>query len=101
MIALEEFPGNEAIAQVVGTIALTVLFSVVLHGVTADAWAARYGDWARRTRPEAELGAAVQPLAGRGIRRRGLVLTPRWPGSSVSRSPVRLGRDRHRPLLRG
>lgn len=71
VIALEEYQGNEAIGQVVGTIAITVLLSVVLHGITADPWAARYGAWASRTQPEAELGRTVQPLAGRGIRRRG------------------------------
>ncbi|MGX7678757.1 cation:proton antiporter domain-containing protein [Jatrophihabitans sp. DSM 45814] len=73
LIALEEYPDNGHVAQVIGTIALTVMLSVVLHGVTADVGAARYGAWVTRTHSSAELGAATAPIAGRGARRRGTV----------------------------
>jgi NhaP-type Na+/H+ or K+/H+ antiporter len=69
LIAVEEYPHNGDVARVAGTIALTVLLSVVLHGITADIGANRYGAWATRTRPHAELGAAVAPVAGRGTTR--------------------------------
>ena len=70
LIALEEYPDSGDVGLITGTIALTVLFSVVLHGITADIGADRYGAWAARTRPSAELGAAVEPVAGRGTARR-------------------------------
>jgi sodium/hydrogen antiporter len=69
LIAVEEYPDNGDVARVTGTIALTVLLSVVLHGITADLGAARYGAWAVRTHPTAELGAALAPATGRGTRR--------------------------------
>jgi NhaP-type Na+/H+ or K+/H+ antiporter len=70
LIAVEEYPHSGDVARVAGTIALTVLLSVVLHGITADIGANRYGAWATRTHPHAELGAAVAPVAGRGTTRR-------------------------------
>ncbi len=70
LIALEEYPDNGDVARITGTIALTVLLSVVLHGITADIGAKRYGAWVTRTQPSAELGAAVAPVAGRGTTRR-------------------------------
>jgi NhaP-type Na+/H+ or K+/H+ antiporter len=70
LIAIEEYPHSEDVAHITGTIALTVLLSVVLHGITADIGANRYGAWATRTHPHAELGAAVAPVAGRGTTRR-------------------------------
>ncbi len=70
LIALEEYPDSGDVARAAGTIALTVLLSVVLHGITADIGASRYGAWATRTHPVAELGASVAPVAGRGTTRR-------------------------------
>jgi NhaP-type Na+/H+ or K+/H+ antiporter len=70
LIALEEYPDNSDVARVTGAIALTVLLSVILHGITADIGASRYGAWIARTHPTAELGAAVAPVAGRGTTRR-------------------------------
>jgi NhaP-type Na+/H+ or K+/H+ antiporter len=66
LIAIEEYPHNGDVTRDTGTIALTVLLSVVLHGITADIGANRYGAWATRTHPHAELGASVAPVAGRG-----------------------------------
>src|SRR6478609_9660720 len=70
LIDIEEYPDNTELRQVTGAIALTVLLSVVLHGATADVGAQRYGAWAARTRPPAELGEAVAPVVRRGTRRR-------------------------------
>jgi NhaP-type Na+/H+ or K+/H+ antiporter len=70
LIALEDYPDDPDVARMVGTIALTVLLSIALHGATADIGARRYGAWAARTRPEAELGQAATPISGRGTRRR-------------------------------
>ncbi len=69
LIALEEYPDNGDVARITGAIALTVLLSVVLHGITADVGARRYGAWVARTQPTAELGSAVAPVAGRGTTR--------------------------------
>lgn len=69
LLAAEELPGNGDLRSVTGTIALTVLLSVVLHGVTADIGAQRYGAWTARTRLPAELAGAVEPVNGRGMRR--------------------------------
>ena len=69
LIAIEEYPGDVEVAHVVGTIGLTVLLSVVLHGATADVGSARYGAWVDRARPPAELGASSNPVVGRGTRR--------------------------------
>jgi NhaP-type Na+/H+ or K+/H+ antiporter len=70
LIALEEYPDSGDVTHVTATIALTVLFSVILHGITADIGASRYGAWITRNRPTAELGAATAPIAGRGTTRR-------------------------------
>jgi NhaP-type Na+/H+ or K+/H+ antiporter len=69
LIAIEEYPRNGEVEHVAGAIALTVLLSVVVHGATADVGAQRYGAWAARTRPPAELGAAITPVSRRGTRR--------------------------------
>ncbi len=63
LIATEELPANGDLKSVTGAIALTVLLSVVLHGVSADIGAQRYGAWATRTQPTAELaGNSPEPL---------------------------------------
>ncbi|SDJ40241.1 sodium/proton antiporter, CPA1 family [Frankineae bacterium MT45] len=69
LIALEDHPDDPDVRRVVGTIALTVLLSVVLHGASAGVGAVRYGAWANRARPTAELGSAVTPVSGRGTKR--------------------------------
>ena len=65
LIAVESLPESPALEAVVGAMTMTVLLSVVLHGVTADPWAAAYGRWAARARPSEELGASVEPGPGR------------------------------------
>ncbi|HEY6794367.1 MAG TPA: cation:proton antiporter [Kineosporiaceae bacterium] len=57
LIVVQSAPPQTGLSAVIATIELTVLFSVVLHGVTAGPWAARYGAWARRTRAAVETQA--------------------------------------------
>ncbi len=60
LIALESLAENDPLEIVLATISLTVLLSVVAHGVSAAPLAERYGHWVQRVRPEAELGAAAE-----------------------------------------
>lgn len=75
VIAVESLPMTAELQLVLGTIVLTVLLSVILHGITADRWAARYGAWASSTRPPAESAGSVEPTTGRS----GLTRTGREP----------------------
>lgn len=63
LIATEQLPANSDVKSVTGAIALTVLLSVVRRGVSAGIGAQRYGSWATRTQPSAELtGNPPEPL---------------------------------------
>ncbi|MFI0432123.1 MAG: cation:proton antiporter [Candidatus Nanopelagicales bacterium] len=65
LIALESLAGNEMLSQILATTTLTIILSVVLHGITAG-WGARtYGAWADATRPPAETAVTSEP-SGRG-----------------------------------
>lgn len=55
LIAVQSLPSNADLSVALGTIELTVLLSVFLHGVTAGPWARRYGTWARRVHPAVEM----------------------------------------------
>jgi NhaP-type Na+/H+ or K+/H+ antiporter len=70
LIATEELPANGEVKAVTGAVALTVLLSVVLHGVTADIGAQRFGAWVSRAQPQTELTATVEPVVGRTTRRK-------------------------------
>ena len=70
LIAIESLPDSSELEAVGGAITMTVLLSVVLHGVTAEPWAAAYGRWAAHVRPSEELGASVEPVPGRARPRR-------------------------------
>ena len=83
LIAVEEYPSNTEVKHVTGAIALTVLLSVVLHGTTADVGARRYGAWAARTKPRAELGEAVTPVVHRGTRRHWELLRSHPPHAAL------------------
>lgn len=61
LIALESLELNPALSSVLVTISLTVVFSVVAHGVSAEPLAKRYGAWAQREQPAAELQESAQP----------------------------------------
>ena len=85
---LEGLELDAALTQVVATICLTVLLSVLAHGLSAEPLARRYGAWVERTRPTQELArvdrAAQPPLAA----------PPRRPPSRPDRRP-----DGIRPTL--
>ena len=86
LLALEGLELDADLTQVVATICLTVLLSVLAHGLSADPLARRYGAWVERTRPAQELGGSTEPRSRRS-------LTP--PGATLVR-PRRAG-ARHRP----
>jgi len=71
LLAVEDLEVDDSLRTAVSTIALTVLLSVVLHGVTADLLAARYGAWVDRERPRAETAPATEPRVRRSV-------VPRW-----------------------
>lgn len=65
LIAVEELAMTPDLRTILGAITVTVLLSVVLHGVTAAPGAQRYGDWVRASRPAQELRASAAPSGGR------------------------------------
>ena len=72
VIAVESLQMTAELELVLATVVLTVLLSVVLHGITADPWAAKYGAWASSTKPPAESEGSVEPTTGRsGLTRTG------------------------------
>jgi NhaP-type Na+/H+ or K+/H+ antiporter len=54
LLAVEDLDVDGALRTALATLTTTVLLSVILHGLTADVFAARYGAWIDRTRPPAE-----------------------------------------------
>jgi len=54
LLAVEDLDVDDALRTAIATLTTTVLLSVILHGLTADVFAARYGAWIDRTRPPAE-----------------------------------------------
>ena len=71
LLAVKDLEVDDSLRTAVSTIALTVLLSVVLHGVTADLFATRYGTWVDRERPRAETKPATEPRVRRSV-------VPRW-----------------------
>src|SRR6478752_468096 len=71
LLAIEDLEVDDSLRTAVSTIALTVLLSVVLHGVTADLFATRYGAWVDRERPRVETAPATEPRVRRSV-------VPRW-----------------------
>jgi NhaP-type Na+/H+ or K+/H+ antiporter len=62
MIAVESLEMNESLSAALSIVGLTVMLSVVAHGLSAGPLARRYGDWVERTRPSAEtLGDVSTP----------------------------------------
>lgn len=62
LLAVEALEADTALRRAVATVAVTVLLSVLAHGLSADVLAARYGAWVARVRPAAECRPAVEPL---------------------------------------
>jgi sodium/hydrogen antiporter len=69
LLALESLELTDAGREVLATVALIVLSSVVAHGLTARPFGRRYGDWAGRTQPSAELRQVPEPERRRPFRR--------------------------------
>ena len=66
LLAFEELgPDDPVMVDIAGIVAVTVILSVFAHGISSGILARRYGQWADRTKPEAELkvvaGATVDP----------------------------------------
>jgi len=69
LLAVEELGESEPVMiDIAGVIALTVMISVVAHGVSAGPLAARYGSWAARTHAPIEVEPSVEPMPSRGRR---------------------------------
>lgn len=58
LIALESLEVTAAGRSAIAAAVLTVLLSVVAHGLSAEPLSERFGRWAERVRPAAETGAA-------------------------------------------
>ena len=65
LIAVESLEVSGELRRAIAAIALTVLLSVLAHGLTADA--TRYGRWITRTAPGAETAAASEPRVRRSL----------------------------------
>ncbi len=66
LLALESLAEDAALGIVLTTVSVTVLLSVVLHGVSAEPLARRYGAWVQQAQPVEELRAAPEPRT-RGV----------------------------------
>jgi NhaP-type Na+/H+ or K+/H+ antiporter len=75
LLAVEDLQVDDSLHTAVSTIALTVLLSVVLHGVTADMFATRYGAWVDKQHPPVEIAPATEPRVRRYV-------VPRWHSES-------------------
>jgi len=67
LLAVEELDVDDSLRTALATVAMTVLLSVILHGLTADVFAERYGSWIDRTRPPTETAAATEPRPRRSL----------------------------------
>lgn len=61
LLAIETLEVDETLRHALLAVSLTVLFSVVAHGATAQPLAERYGRWSRRQEPSIEAGSAREP----------------------------------------
>ena len=61
MIAVESLEMDAVLEDVLATATLTIIGSVILHGLTAGPGARKYGNWVRRTRPVIELADSTEP----------------------------------------
>ena len=84
LLALEGLELDADLTRVVATICLTVLLSVLAHGLSADPLARRYGAWVAQARPTQELGGSTEPRSRRSLRQRGEHLEAGPPADSTS-----------------
>ena len=66
VIAIESLEADPRLKTALAVIGTTVLLSVVLHGLSADPLAERFGAWVKRTRPTVETGSAPVPTSRGG-----------------------------------
>ncbi len=69
LLAAQDLELDDDLVRVVATTCLTVLLSVLAHGLSAMPLAARYGAWAQHARPAAELVGSTEPRSRRLLRR--------------------------------
>ena len=69
LLAVEALALDVHLMTVVSTICLTVLLSVVAHGLSADPLARRYGAWVERVRPDQETRASTEPRSRASLHR--------------------------------
>ncbi len=82
LLALEALELDANLIRVVATICLTVLLSVLAHGLSADPLAKRYGAWAQRTAPVQELIGSIEPRTRGSLRQRGMQPDADHPASA-------------------
>jgi NhaP-type Na+/H+ or K+/H+ antiporter len=70
LLAAEGLDLDEDLIRVICAICLTVLLSVLAHGLSADPLSRRYGAWAQRTRPTEELLGSTEPRSRRSLHHR-------------------------------
>jgi sodium/hydrogen antiporter len=61
LIAFESLESDPDAMTVLAVIAMTIILSVVVHGISATPWARVYGAWAQRVQPEIETKRSVEP----------------------------------------
>lgn len=71
LLAVEDLALDGHLTTVVSTICLTVLLSVVAHGLSADPLARRYGAWVERVGPHEETQASTEPRSRRSLHHHG------------------------------
>jgi NhaP-type Na+/H+ or K+/H+ antiporter len=67
LLAIEELELDDSLREALAVITVTVLLSVILHGLTADVFATRYGAWIAREQPSSETSPATEPRARRSL----------------------------------
>lgn len=76
LIAVESLEVTGEVRRAIATISLTVVLSVLLHGLSADVLADRYGRWVTRTAPSVESAASSEPRARQAVLARSADTTP-------------------------
>lgn len=66
LLAYEELADDAAMQTVLATVGLTVLLSVVAHGLSAEPLAQRFGAWVARVHPPIDTAPAPEPTGVRG-----------------------------------
>lgn len=86
LIALETLEPTAELATVLEISTITILLSVLAHGMSATPWARRYGAWVAQ-RPKVELGESVEP------RSRGALAVATGQTGATATLPTRAGAE--------